>query len=85
MEATKHDLRCACPHATKLGEYGRNANGDPFFHVKVYKSGRVFGEVLATSGTVTVLCRDCARWTTVRIKTEVDVTRDVARPVSLAS
>lgn len=86
MTHTAHDLRCGCPHRTKLGEWGRNAEGAAYLHIRIFKGGRIFGEVLATSGTVTVLCRDCGRWMTVRIRpADVDVTLDVSRPVALVS
>ena len=42
--------------------YGVDANGDAYVHVKVYKQGRIFGEVVATSGVVRLRCRECRRW-----------------------
>lgn len=84
MPVTSHDLRCACPRHTKLGVYGRNARGEAYLHIRVHKGDRVFGEIVTTAGVVTVLCRDCGRWTSVRIHApEVAVERDVARPLVL--
>jgi len=74
---TAHDLRCTCPHHTKLAEYGMTTDGAAYLHVRVFKQGRVFGEVIASSGEVRVLCRDCGRWTQVNVKQPGEIFHDV--------
>ncbi len=63
------EVRCVCSKRPLLGMGGRDASGKPYFHVKVFKQSRVFGEVIVTSGSAMVRCRDCLRWFTVTIKT----------------
>lgn len=64
-------IHCKCDCETKLAEYGVNSDGKLFVHLKVFKQGRVFGEMIATSGVVHLRCRDCARWTLIRIHHDV--------------
>ena len=60
-------LRCElCRFKPLLATFGRDASGELYIHVKVYKSGRVYGNIYAT-GSVRLQCRDCLRWHNVRI------------------
>lgn len=77
---TTHDLRCICSRHTKLAEYGVTLDGEPYLHLKIHKQGRVFGEVVATSGIVEVCCRECLRWTRVDIAPTLKVARQDAPP-----
>jgi hypothetical protein len=44
-----------------------DGRGNLYVHVKVYKSDRIFGEVVAT-GNVKIRCRECYRWYEVVIR-----------------
>lgn len=80
---TSHDLRCFCSRHPKLAEYGVTQDGEPYLHVRVFKQARMFGEVIVTSGDVDVCCRECFRWTKVRISrqlSKVDITPEVETP-----
>lgn len=75
---TSHDLRCTCPRQTKLAVYGVTQEREPYVHIKVYKQGRVFGEVIATSGVVQLRCRDCGRWTKINVvRRDFHLERDI--------
>ena len=41
--------------------------GEPWVHVKSWKKGKLYTEVVATAGIVHIRCRDCGRWHRVRI------------------
>lgn len=48
---------------------GRNErSGAPFVHIKIFKQGRVYGEVVVESGTTWIRCRDCSRWHALNIR-----------------
>lgn len=59
---TKNELRCFCSREPLLATYGLDEKGKPYVHVKVYKQGRIYGEVLVTEGVVKLHCRECLRW-----------------------
>jgi hypothetical protein len=42
--------------------YGVDHKGQIYVHVKVFKGGRVFGEIVTTRGDVHLRCRECLRW-----------------------
>ncbi|WKW85470.1 hypothetical protein SEA_REYNAULD_17 [Rhodococcus phage Reynauld] len=52
-----------------MAMYGVNENGHPYVHQKIYKQRRIYGESIVTSGTVELCCRECLRWTVIRITT----------------
>lgn len=61
-------VRCFCVDHPLLAMCGRDeASGEPWVHVKTWKRGRLYAEVVATAGDVKIRCRDCLRWHTVRI------------------
>jgi hypothetical protein len=64
------ELRCCCSRRPLLGVGGRDANGKPYLHVKIFKQHRVYGEIIADSGTVRVRCRECLRWHRITIRVE---------------
>lgn len=66
-EKTKNELRCFCLRRPLLAFYGHGENGEPYVHQKVHKQGRVFGESIFRSGTVEIKCRECYRWTKIRL------------------
>lgn len=64
-----YELRCFCRHTPLLATYGLNSQGKIYIHVKIYKSGRVYGEVYVEDGaSVRLHCRDCLRWHRVVIR-----------------
>lgn len=67
MAAGTVDLRCTCSKRPLLGVGGRDRWGKPFVHVKVFKQGRVYGEIVTTGGTTRIRCRECSRWFSVTI------------------
>lgn len=63
------ELRCFCGARPLLGVCGRDtATRQPYVWVKVFKQGRVYGEIVATSGDVHIRCRECRRWHIVSIQ-----------------
>lgn len=60
--AARFDLRCFCTRKPLLAVYGRDDKGRIFLHVKIYKQGRIFGEVLIYGGETKIHCRECLRW-----------------------
>lgn len=67
MAQQEIELRCECSRRPLLGKAGRDKDGNPYVHVKVYKQKRIYGEIIATEGTVRLRCRECFRWFAVRI------------------
>jgi hypothetical protein len=65
-ERTKHELRCFCRGNPMLAMYGVDENLQLYIHVKIYKSGRVYGEVYYTGGIAKIRCRNCLRWNRVK-------------------
>ena len=45
-----------------LAMYGVDESGELYVHIKIYKQGRVYGEVYYTGGMVQIKCRVCYRW-----------------------
>lgn len=68
------ELRCQCSKRPLLGiGYRDPFTGEPRLHVKIFKQGRVFGEMIATSGVVHLRCRECDRWSKVTIRRVQDM------------
>lgn len=82
---TENELRCACKLRPLLAKYGRDANGDLFVHVKIFKAGRIFGEMIFTHGIVRLRCRECHHWHRVLInQSKVTLDReDLPEAISL--
>ena len=62
------EIRCFCRRAPLLAVCGRDDKGKPFIHVKSARKDRINAEVIVTSGTAHIHCRDCLRWHKVTIK-----------------
>ena len=45
-----------------------DTRGKLYVHVKIYKQGQVYGEILITDGVVRMKCRMCFRWHKVVIR-----------------
>lgn len=50
-----------------MAVYGVDNQGRPYIHQKVYKQRRIFGETVFRDGIVSIRCRECLRWTKVRL------------------
>lgn len=64
------EIRCHCSRRPMLARAGRDANGALFVHMKVFKQGRIFGEMVTMRGPVWLRCRECLRWTRIVIEGE---------------
>jgi len=42
--------------------WGNDKFGKPYVHVRIFKQGRIFGDVIMYSGPVKICCRECLRW-----------------------
>ena len=60
-------LRCFCRYKPILAVMKRDRQGKPFVHIKVFKSNRIYAEVVFSRGDMRVRCRECYRWHQVRI------------------
>lgn len=67
MKRTKNELRCICSRRPLLAYYGREENGEPYLHQKVFKQRRLYSESIFTRGTASIKCRECFRWTKIRL------------------
>jgi hypothetical protein len=86
---SKHPLKCFCRRKPLLAMYGVDQHGKLYIHIRIYKSHRVFGEILVTEGRTRILCRECLRWHTVTINQpgiatleETDPPMEVSEPDS---
>lgn len=62
------EIRCFCSRKPLLAVGGRDTRtGQGFIHVKTWKGGRLYAEVVITEGTARIRCRECLRWHSVRI------------------
>ena len=82
MTPREAELRCCCADRPLLAVCGRDAHGQPFVHIKIFKQGRVYGEVVAT-GDVRVRCRECRRWHVVTIRREAVQFKEQPLPASI--
>lgn len=79
------EVRCVCSKRPLLGVGGRDDDGNPFFHIKVFKQARVYGEVIVTAGSARVRCRECRRWFTVNLRREALDVREQRLPPRIAN
>lgn len=61
------DVRCTCRRQPLLAKAGRDSDGKLYIHVKTWKGGRLYAEVVITQGTAYLRCRECNRFQCVRI------------------
>ena len=59
------ELRCFCSRQPLLATYGIDGSGKLFVHVKIWKSRRIFGELIIEGGLVKIRCRECLRFHTI--------------------
>lgn len=45
-----------------LAIWGNDKTGKPYVHIRIYKQGKIFGDVLVHGGEVKICCRECVRW-----------------------
>jgi hypothetical protein len=79
-----NDLRCFCHNRPRLATFGIDESGEPYIHVKVYKGGKVYGEIVVTgpSAIVRLRCRACFRWHRVNIRSNNRAVLELDRTVS---
>lgn len=61
------EVRCYCRARPLLAKCGRDPDGEPWVHVKVWKGKRLYTEIIATAGIVRIRCRECMKWQIIRI------------------
>jgi hypothetical protein len=66
-QKTSNELRCFCSRHPLLATYGLTQQGKVYLHIKVYKQGRIYGEVVVEDGKVSLHCRECLRWHSVKV------------------
>lgn len=64
------EVRCLCRRQPILAIAGRGDEGHAILQVKQTKSGHVTTNVVLTSGSCRVQCRDCHRWMNISINKE---------------
>ncbi len=76
-QSSERVLRCFCYGKCILGIVKFDNQNKPFVHIKIYKSNRIYGEVLLKFGDIRVRCRDCYRWHQIRIVKERAVLEEI--------
>lgn len=77
------DLRCFCAKRPLLARAGRDDDGSTFAHIKIFKAGKVYGEVVLEHGCLKLRCRECGRWHSLTLRrVAVDFEPD-KRPTAL--
>jgi len=61
------DARCSCTHRPLLAVCGRTPDGKGFVHIKAWKGKRLLTEAVVTSGEVSIRCRECGKWHTIKV------------------
>lgn len=79
------EIRCFCNRSPLLAVCGVDSiTRQPFVHIKAYRQNRIFAEVVITSGTARIRCRECLRWHKVTIRVETVDTVVERLPESIA-
>lgn len=74
MPPSELEVRCSCRSEPLLAVAGKGSDGNGYVHIKTWKGNRLYVEVVVTSGTAHIRCRNCFRWHRIRIvKADVDV------------
>lgn len=61
-------VRCFCEKRPLLAVVGiEERTGEPMVHVKSWKGGRLYTEIVVISGVTRVRCRECLKWMTIKI------------------
>jgi len=73
-----HEVRCFCHRKPLLAVCGVDTDtGQAFIHVKSWKGGRLYTEMVVTAGTASIRCRECLRWHKLKItQAKVDVQQE---------
>ena len=80
MARTKHPLHCFCSRHPLLAMYGIDDRSKPYVHVRVFKQRRIFAELIAHGGDVSICCRECFRWHRIIFRTQRAELREIAVP-----
>ncbi len=75
MAGGKLELRCTCRRKPLLAVAGRDERtAEAFIHIRTIKNKEIHTDVVITSGSVRIHCRECLHWQTFTIRrTKVDV------------
>ncbi len=81
-QRTKNDLRCICRTQPLLAKYGIDNKGERYIWVRVYRQGRIFGEIVVQGqGSIVKLhCRECLRWHSVKFSSDAFPVLDETAP-----
>lgn len=61
------EARCYCLHRPLLAVCGITESGEGFVHIKAWKGQRLLTEAVVTSGEVSIRCRECGKWHTIKV------------------
>ena len=61
-DPSKNRLNCFCARKPLLAIWGNDEQGKPYIHIRIYKQGRIYGDVVIHGGEVKLCCRECLRW-----------------------
>ncbi len=65
----KGEIRCFCSRSPLLGIYAIDRDSRPFVHIKVWKQGRLYAEIVVKDeAELSLKCRECFRWYRIFIK-----------------
>lgn len=81
----RQELRCFCSRTPLLAVYGVGNDKRPFIHVKIYKQGRIYGELVLKGGEVNIKCRECYRWYIVYIQDTGPTLKESIVPLEIDS
>lgn len=45
-----------------LAIWGNDEDNVPYVHVRIFKQGRIYGDVVVNGGKIRICCRECVRW-----------------------
>ena len=62
QEETRHNLRCECGRRPIICQYGVNAEGVVYVHIKTWRQRKVIVDVVIYNPDVEIRCKDCGRW-----------------------
>lgn len=61
------EARCSCLHRPLLAVCGLTRDGKGYVHIKAWKGQRLLTEAVVTSGEVSIRCRECGKWHTIKV------------------
>lgn len=77
------ELRCTCRRKPLLAIIKDGEGGAYYLHVKSVRSGQPVVSIVIEDGKARVYCRECGRWTTVKISPNNYETQQESLPRSI--